>query len=72
MLLAIWGFVHAAQYLTVWSANLPEEARWYLARDGALGRLGLWAAIGVMVLAVLVLVPRRTAGRRACWPASPC
>ncbi|MET7245674.1 hypothetical protein ABZT49_20185 [Methylobacterium sp. EM32] len=65
VLLAIWGFVHAAQYLTVWSANLPEEARWYLARDGALGRLGLWAAIGVMVLAVLVLVPRRTAGRPA-------
>jgi hypothetical protein len=63
VLLAIWGFVHAAQYLTVWSANLPEEARWYLARNGALGRLGVWLGVGVMVLAALVLVPRRNAGR---------
>lgn len=65
VLLAIWGFVHATQYLTVWSANLPEEARWYLARDGALGRLGIWIGVGVMVLAALVLVPQRHAGRPA-------
>ncbi|GJD47878.1 hypothetical protein OPKNFCMD_0590 [Methylobacterium crusticola] len=65
VLLAIWGFVHFVQYLIVWSANLPEEARWYLARDGLIGRVGVWAGGSVIVLAALVLVPRRTAGRPA-------
>ncbi len=65
VLLAIWSFLHAVQYLVVWSANLPDEARWYLARGGPLGRFAAWTAVAVVVIAALALAPRRSAGRPA-------
>ncbi|ACL56944.1 hypothetical protein [Methylobacterium nodulans] len=65
VLLACWGFVHVVQYLVVWLANLPEEARWYLDRGGALTRLGTGIALATGILALLVLLPRRVAGRPA-------
>ncbi|MFE1598263.1 hypothetical protein [Methylobacterium sp. ID0610] len=65
VLLACWGFVHFVQYGVVWSANLPQEVRWYLDRGGALARVGAVAALGTGILAVFVLLPRRVAGRPA-------
>ncbi|MGY2051725.1 hypothetical protein [Methylobacterium sp. JK268] len=65
VLLACWGFVHVVQYLVVWSGNLPEEARWYIDRGGALARVGAVAALATVLLALLVLLPRRVVGRPA-------
>jgi hypothetical protein len=65
VLLGVWGFVHFAQYLVVRVADLPEEARWYLDRGGALGRAGALVALGTGILALLVLLPRRVVGRPA-------
>lgn len=31
--LLLWAYLNFAQYLIVWSGNLPEEATWYLARS---------------------------------------
>ncbi|ACA18194.1 conserved hypothetical protein [Methylobacterium sp. 4-46] len=65
VLLACWGFVHFVQYLVVWSANLPDEVRWYLDRGGTLARVGAVVALATGVLALLVLLPRRVVGRPA-------
>ncbi|WP_428375749.1 hypothetical protein [Lichenicoccus sp.] len=52
VLLAVWAFLHFTQFLIVWSADLPREADWYLARSGGLGAGAPWllpASLGVAV-----------------------
>lgn len=55
LLLAAWAFVHFVQFLTIWSANLPEEASWYLARSSGLGGFGLGFGAASAVLGCAVL-----------------
>ena len=55
LLLATWGFVHFVQFLTIWSANLPEEATWYLARSSGLGGFGMGFGAACVVLGCAVL-----------------
>ena len=55
LLLAGWAFVHFIQFLTIWSANLPEEAAWYLARSSGLGGFGLGFGAACVVLGCAVL-----------------
>ena len=50
VLLALWAFLHFVQFLVVWSANLPDEVRWYFARGGWFGR-GLAVLGGAVALA---------------------
>ena len=57
-LLAAWGFMHIVQYLVVWSANLPAEVSWYLARQAGLGIPTIWFAVSALVLAFCVLPTR--------------
>lgn len=52
VLSAAWLFLHFTQYLVVWSANLPEEVRWYLHRNGGLGGAAVAAAAVVGLVAV--------------------
>lgn len=28
----MWGYMHAMQYIVIWSGDIPREARWYLER----------------------------------------
>jgi hypothetical protein len=46
-LVMLWSYFAFSQFLIIWSANLPEEIRWYLPRTH-----GTWGAIA---LAVVVL-----------------
>lgn len=46
-LVMLWSYFAFSQFLIIWSANLPEEIRWYLPRIH-----GAWGAIA---LAVIVL-----------------
>jgi len=46
-LVMLWSYFAFSQFLIIWSANLPEEIRWYLPRTR-----GTWGAIA---LAVIVL-----------------
>ncbi len=57
-LLGGWAFLHFAQYLVVWSANLPAEIVWYQQRSSGLGRPLIWAAAAAALLG-LVLLPSR-------------
>lgn len=70
LLLAAWAFLHFVQFLVVWSANLPAEASWYLARGGLLGRAFSLAG-GAAALAAAALTLRPGPGRSARWRPSP-
>lgn len=46
----IWGYMHAMQYIVIWAADVPAEARWYIER-GAHGWGALaWALYGLQGL----------------------
>lgn len=62
VLSAAWLFLHFTQYLVVWSANLPEEVRWYLHRNGGLGGAAVAAAAVVGLVAVGAGLARVGAG----------
>lgn len=55
VLLATWAFLHFLQFLVVWSANLPAEAAWYLARAPGLGSGGVWFVAASILLCCAVL-----------------
>lgn len=58
LLTATWAFLHFVQFLVVWSANLPAEVSWYLARGGLLGRgLSLAGGTAALLAAALTLRP---------------
>lgn len=61
-LLALW--VWFSQYLVVWMGNLPEEAAWFLARQGS-GAAFTAVAVGVVgtLVAAIVLLIATGAGR---------
>jgi hypothetical protein len=54
-LLTIWTWF--AQFLIVWLANLPQGAEWYLRRSDSGSLTLLTASYGVMLIAIVVLVP---------------
>jgi len=47
-----WSYVSFAQYLIIWSGNLPEETPWYLAR-----KQGGWEVLAVSLMVLHFLVP---------------
>ncbi|GJD81575.1 hypothetical protein NBEOAGPD_4828 [Methylobacterium gregans] len=64
VLLALWAYLHFVQFLIVWSANLPDEVRWYFARGGWAGRgLALMAGAAVLAAALATLRPGRPTTR---------
>jgi hypothetical protein len=62
---AIWLYLHFAQYLTMWSGDLPKEVAWYLMRDAAGGRIAEWVAVigGFVLPAALLVLPLRAQAR---------
>lgn len=47
-----WAFMGFAQYIIIWSGNIPDEIEWYLARGE-----GIWRVIGWLVCALFFVVP---------------
>ncbi len=62
--LGVWLFLHFVQFLVVWSADLPKEIVWYQARSSGLGAAAEWLGLVAMVLALVLLLPRRLGHRR--------
>ena len=56
LLVAFWFFLQFAQFLVVWSANLPAEAAWYLARLGGSGT-AITAFAAIAALTAIALLP---------------
>lgn len=61
----LWIYLAFSQYLIIWSADIPDEAVWYLERAGGLWLAVLWA-IALLLGAVpfLALVITRVRQRR--------
>ena len=56
LLVGAWLFLQFAQFLVVWSANLPAEAAWYLARVAGIGT-GLIVFVAISCVAAITLLP---------------
>jgi hypothetical protein len=50
--LLFWGYVHAMQYIVIWSGDIPAEAHWYLRRT----ETG-WVFVTWMLVALQFVVP---------------
>ncbi|HYN87334.1 MAG TPA: hypothetical protein VER55_02330 [Ardenticatenaceae bacterium] len=48
----IWAYLSFSQFLIIWSANIPEEATWYLRRLG-----GGWEWVAIVVVLLHFAVP---------------
>lgn len=51
-LVMLWSYFAFSQFLIIWSANLPEEIRWYLPRTH-----GAWGAIALVVVVLHFAFP---------------
>lgn len=47
-----WGFMGFAQYIIIWSGNIPHEIEWYLVRGE-----GVWRVVGWLVCGLFFAVP---------------
>jgi hypothetical protein len=43
----LWAYMHAMQYIVIWSGDIPNEARWYLERGNGLWWALAWAVFGL-------------------------
>jgi hypothetical protein len=48
----IWAYFSFSQFLIIWSANIPEEAIWYVHRSQ-----GGWLVVGMVLIAVHFAIP---------------
>ncbi|GAB3681573.1 hypothetical protein [Salinisphaera aquimarina] len=51
-LLLGWAFIAFAQYIIIWSGNIPDEIEWYLARGH-----GVWRGMAWLVCLLFFVVP---------------
>ncbi len=57
--LMLWGYFSISQLIIIWSANLPEEVPWYVARlRGEWGRVGLALVLAHFALPFALLLSR--------------
>jgi hypothetical protein len=49
--LLLWAYMHAMQYIIIWSGNIPNEVTWYLRRETGAWMFVLW---GLILLQVVV------------------
>ena len=51
-LLMLWAYIHAMQYIVIWSGDIPDEVVWYLRRssDG-------WGVVLVVLVLLQFLIP---------------
>lgn len=50
--LLLWAYLHAMQYIVIWSANIPAEGSWYLVRTS-----GAWGYMIVLLALAQFLIP---------------
>ena len=69
-LVMVWAYFNFAQFLIIWSGNIPEETTWFLAR-----MKGGWGYVGVILIFFhfafpFVVLLQQDFKRRAKWLAS--
>jgi hypothetical protein len=48
----VWAYFNFAQYLIIWSGNIPEETEWFVVRE-----TGVWGWIGVILILLHFALP---------------
>jgi hypothetical protein len=48
----LWAYLNFAQYLIIWSGNIPEETKWFVVRS-----TGIWGWIGVILIFFHFAIP---------------
>ena len=48
----VWAYFSFSQFLIIWSANIPEEAVWYVHRSQ-----GGWQYVGTFLIAIQFAIP---------------
>jgi len=43
--LLLWAYIHAMQYIIIWSGNIPDEVIWYLRRESGGWGVMLWSLV---------------------------
>ena len=56
VLILTGAFLEFIQFLVVWSANLPAEVAWYLARGAGLGSVAVWFCVTVSLAGLVLLL----------------
>jgi hypothetical protein len=51
-LILLWAYLHAMQYIVIWSGNIPKEVNWYLVRSS-----GGWGAALALLYVGQFVVP---------------
>ncbi|ODM80901.1 hypothetical protein [Bradyrhizobium elkanii] len=61
----LWAYLHAMQYIVIWSANIPDEVTWYIDRSSEGWQFVLsLLAVGQLVFPFFALVSRRVRADR--------
>jgi hypothetical protein len=68
----LWTYVHAMQYIVIWSGNIPDEAVWYIARSSNGWQIVLAVvAVGQFLFPFLALLNSRVRSSRS-WLLALC
>jgi hypothetical protein len=51
-LLMLWAYIHAMQYIVIWSGNIPDEVVWYLRRSS-----GGWGVVFTLLVLLQFIFP---------------
>jgi hypothetical protein len=64
-MILLWGYLHAMQYIVIWSGNIPDEAVWYIKRsEHGWQYVLLVLGIGQFVFPFFALLSRRVRADR--------
>ena len=64
-MILVWAYLHAMQYLVIWSGNIPDEVTWYLKRSSHGWQVVLAAlALGQFIFPFFALLIERIRGDR--------
>jgi hypothetical protein len=68
----LWTYVHAMQYIVIWSGNIPDEVVWYIARSSNGWQIVLTViAVGQFVFPFFALLSSRVRSSRS-WLLALC
>jgi hypothetical protein len=61
--LLLWAYMHAMQYIIIWSGNIPDEVIWYYVRSEGGWGAALWVLfLGQFVIPFFALCSERVRG----------
>jgi hypothetical protein len=68
----LWAYLHAMQYIVIWSANIPDEVTWYLERStNGWQYLLIVLTVGQLIVPFFALLNARLRADRG-WLAALC